>query len=578
MRQRVNFMKESGSLVDRLGRDDYSESEKVVLNHFFTNSDRNIYCPTEHMPFPVWAFLVGQYSRSPKTMRDRFLEVFDQMKKKVDLGEWPCNQLVTVQDAAEAITASNHHVISFFFKTAEDFLSKWGVQYGHASLKDADKLRVAIEGISQLVTNFIELPDPELGDYQEKSTRYITFCKESVVIPPRLVKSCFARQIKENNDELMESYERLTPVVREWLAREVVSEDAFKSKAAYVSTLNAKTFDIMRYWLPQGLITSLGATWPTRVAETHISQMLTHPLEELQSIGLAIWEEGLKVTPGLLRHVEQNEYFGQTIPAMYALAEALLEPPAQDFYRGDRDVRRVRLVHYTPDFENLLLTGILYEFGNGRSFESTLARVQQFDGAQRDLVFREYLSRRGPRDLMLRGTKLGRFLFEYTLDNGAWRDVKRQRVGTQLKQDITAALGFAYPEHLEDCPALRDVKEEYECLMERTTRLYNLVFAQFPRDASYIPAMGHLGRSIYEFHARQSQYVIELRTAEAGHHSYKTLFRDTYREIERVLPRFAHYIRAVMEDSTIGRQKAEERATEKAAKQLEDDKKRSSAS
>ncbi|MBI5398029.1 FAD-dependent thymidylate synthase [Candidatus Woesearchaeota archaeon] len=571
-------MQGAGSLVDRLGRDDYSEAEKVVLNHFFTNIDKNIYCPTEHMPFPVWAFLVGQYSRSDKMMRDRFLEVFDQMKKKVDAGEWPRDQLVTVQDAAEAIAASKHHVISFFFKTAEDFLSKWGVQYGHASLKDADKVRVAIEGISQLVTNFIELPDPELGDYQEKSTRYITFNKQSVIIPPRLKNSGFAQAVKENNDALMESYERWTPFVRDWLAREVVNEKAFKSSAAYKSTLNAKTFDIMRYWLPQGLITSLGATWPTRVAETHVSQMMMHPLEELQSIGRAIWEEGLKITPGLLRHVEPNDYFGQTIPAMYALAEELLTPQVQDYHRGDRDVRRVCLVHHTRDFEDLLLAGILYEFGNGRQFENILIQVQQFNAAERDLVFKEYLSRRGPHDLMLRGTKLGRFLFEYTLDNGAWRDVKRQRVGTQLKQDITAALGFAYPEHLEDCPALRDVKEEYESLMERTTKLYNQVFAQFPRDASYIPAMGHLGRSIYEFHARQSQYAVELRTAEAGHHSYKTLFRDTYREIERVLPRFAAHIRAVMDDGNVGRQKAEEHAAQKAAKQLEDDKKRSSAS
>lgn len=566
----------TGTLTQRLGRDDYSSAEKTILEHFFTNTDKNVYCPTAHMPFPVWAFLVGQYSRSPVTMRDRFLEVFDQMERKVTRKEWPREKFVSKEAAAKAISSSRYGVLDYFFETAETFLSKWGVRFGHTSLRDADKFRVAIEGVSQLATNFIELPDPELGDYQEKSTRYISFSKEDVVMPSRLSNSQFGLGIAQNNDALMDSYVRLTPAVKEWLTDNVVDKKQFKTKAAYVRTLNAATFDIMRYWLPQGLTTSLGATWPLRVASTHISQMLSHPLEEFNLLGEALLEEGKKVSPGLMKHVEPNSYFGETVPALYALCDELLSAPENRFVRGDQDVQRVKLLSHTPDLENLLLTGIMYEHAQGRSWEAIHEEVSLFNDEQRELVFKEYASRRGKHDeLLLRGTKLGRFLFEFVMDNGAWRDVKRQRVGTQLKQDITACLGYAYPQHVGEAPGLCNVKHEYNSLMGQTTDLFNAVVQKFPREASYIPAMGHLGRSLYEFHPRQGQYVVELRTPEAGHHSYREIFREVHREISKVLPRFAKYIRAVMDDDSIGRQKTEERDEAKAQKYLEQDRKSS---
>ncbi|MBS3148289.1 FAD-dependent thymidylate synthase [Candidatus Woesearchaeota archaeon] len=565
----------TGTLVPMQGRREYTEPEQVVLNHFFTNTDRNVYCPTGNMPFPVWAHLVGQYSRSDLTMRERFLEVFDSMKKKVEKKEWPAEKMVTVEQAADAIQQSKLAVLDYFFTVSEDFLSKWGVKFGHKSLKDADKLRVAMEGVSQVATNFIQMPDPELGDYQEKSTRYVPFNDIAVIIPPRLQSSRFGASIAANNDELMSAYKRWEPVVRGWLEANVLDRSKFKGQVAYKQTLNAATFDIMRYFLPMGSTTAMGATWPTRTAESHVSQMLSHELEEVRVIGSAILEEGIKVTPGLLKHVQQNDYFSNATQGLFNLASFALRAPETEYHRGDRAVQRVKLIEHTPGLEDLLLTGIFYEFGNGISFEGIRSQVSGFTSEQKDEVFKTYLEKRGEHDLMLRGTKLGRFLFEFVMDNGAWRDVKRQRVGTQLKQEITADLGFAYPEFVEDAKGLEEIKKDYERLMEQTSALHREVRNEFPHDACYIPAMGHLGRSIYEFHPRQAQYVIELRTPEPGHTSYKTLFRDVYREIERVLPRFAKYIRPVMADSSMGRQKAEERAEEKQKRQLDEDKRAS---
>ena len=62
----------------------YTENEKIVLLYFFTNTHKNIYCAKNTLSNQLWAFLVGQYSRSELSMRDRFLQLFDDSKTAVD--------------------------------------------------------------------------------------------------------------------------------------------------------------------------------------------------------------------------------------------------------------------------------------------------------------------------------------------------------------------------------------------------------------------------------------------------------------------------------------------------------------
>ncbi len=549
----------TGTLSQLTNQRDYNEIEKIILDHFFTNTDKNIYALKPTLSFSLGAFLVGQYSRSPLSMRDRFLHIFEEMKKAAETGKINKDDYISQEDFANVLVKNKEtlSLMSYFESRANEFLKKHGIDFGHASLKDADMIRFAIEGVSQLSTNFIEMPDPELGSYQEKSTRYISFSKSDVVIPSKLIGSGHYQQIKQNNDALMESYERNSLVVKKFLKKEVYNEKDFCSKSAFESTVAAKTFDIMRYFLPQGLTTSLGAVWQTRIAESHISQMLAHPLEELRIIGEALKEEGIKISPGLLTHVSANKYFGETIVDMKEFTGNFAG--AIDFFIGS--TKRVKLVDYTQNLEDKLLASMLYEFTDS-GFETILNKVKTLSNEERDKVFEKYLIKRGEYDLMMKALKIGSFTFEFLVDIGAWRDIKRQRVGTILRQDITADLGYDYPEFFR-AEELKPVKDEYDLLMLRTSTLFRKVKSEFPFEASYIPAMGHYMRCLYEFHPRQAQYVIELRTKDGGHASYRTLFQDVFREIEKVIPRLAKYINVGLNDSVLGRKSSEEKAAAK---------------
>ena len=77
-------MTTTGTLATYMSKGDYSPNEIIVLEHFFTNVDKNIYCAKNTMSSQLWAFLVGQYSRTHVSLRDRFLQLFEDQKKALD--------------------------------------------------------------------------------------------------------------------------------------------------------------------------------------------------------------------------------------------------------------------------------------------------------------------------------------------------------------------------------------------------------------------------------------------------------------------------------------------------------------
>jgi hypothetical protein len=88
-----------------LNKREYTEDEKTVLLHFFTNIDKNIYCATNNMSYQLRAFLMGQYSRTHLSMRDRFLQLFTDCEKALEKGIIGEDEYVTLADLAESIRA-----------------------------------------------------------------------------------------------------------------------------------------------------------------------------------------------------------------------------------------------------------------------------------------------------------------------------------------------------------------------------------------------------------------------------------------------------------------------------------------
>ena len=265
------------TLAPYMSKGNYTSNERTVLEYFFTNVDKNVYCAKNTLSSQLWAYLVGQYSRTHVSLRDRFLQLFDDQKIALDKWNITQDEYISIDELAESIQNQSGLKLQAFENKASDFLKKRWVDYGHNSLKDSDNIRIAIEWITQTFTKVIESPFPCLGNFQEKSTRYIAFGKESLIFPDQIKNSMYGKEIVTIANKLIDNYQQFFPIVKACVDyNNVLKKEEFASEKAYDNTLNAKVFDIMRYVLPCNVSTSLWASFSARTLETHLSDMLSH--------------------------------------------------------------------------------------------------------------------------------------------------------------------------------------------------------------------------------------------------------------------------------------------------------------
>lgn len=565
-------MTETSTFAPLQNKRTYSENECVVLLYFFTNIDKNIYCAKNTLSNQLWAFLVGQYSRSELSMRDRFLQLFDDSSVALEKGIITKEEHISLDDLAENIKKSSSFSLDFFETKASDFLKKWGVDYGHNSLKDADRIRFAIEWVSQVFTKVIESPFPALWDFQEKSTRYLHFWAESLIYPDDLKNSKFGWKATELTKKLIDTYLKFTPVVKEALSKnEVIKREEFASDRAFENTLNAKAFDILRYLLPSNVATSLWASFSTRSLESHLSYMLAHPLEEVRMIASAMHKEAMLLSPGLLSRVAPVKYdeirrkkINSYLKDFFKMTSAWDDETW--YHKGISDKERVNIV-FEWDLDGHILASILFENSRAEwlSYEECMDLVEDMDNMTKAEIMKSYLEDRGEFDRMPRALQHSTVMMEYLVDFGAYRDIQRHRASTQLWQWASAIHGYDYPEFM-DLEWMEEFKKSYDELLTEITIFAKEMVKEDDYLSEYVTALGHLVRTTFEMSPGQLAYVLEMRTTPWGHHSYRRLFVETFAQFKKMSPLFAKYIRVGDLEEESSRKKQEEKAEEKRKK------------
>ena len=558
---------DTGTFTKVLNKREYTENEKIVLNYFFTNLDKNIYCAKNAMSNQLWAFLVGQYSRTELSMRDRFLALFDDAKKALEKWKLDPEDYVGLDDLAKSIQQQENLKLQYFEKKASAFLKKWWVDYGHSSLKDADRIRYAIEWISQVFTKVIESPFPALWDFQEKSTRYMDFWADSLVEIPEVKNSKYWKEITKMHMRLIDMYQDYLPKIKKILEKNwVIKKDDFKNEKAFERTLEAKAFDIVRYILPSNISTAMWASFSTRTLESHLSWMLSHPLEEVKTVAAAMHEEWLKLSPWLLKHVWESEYEVRRRNDLDWLIGWLNKSvKSKKYYKWIKDKDRVSII-YENDLDTHIITSIVFEASRVKwiSYADALKKVKKMTQEEKEVILETTLWLRWKFDRIPRALQHSTILVEFLVDFWAYRDIQRHRATQQLWQGATAVLWYDYPEYV-DLPWMEQFKKDYDSVMGDMTELARKVIEENCYLSEYVSALWHLIRTTFEMHPWQLAYVIELRTTPQWHHSYRRLFIELFNQVEKIAPIFSKYIR-VWTNTESSRKEQEERASERRKK------------
>lgn len=502
----------------------FTPEEIAILSPYVTNVDRSIFA-LKNLPEEVVAVLFAYYSRSRESLRRNLLKLIQE--KDLDLEErlpW---------------AARDRDELGLAKKKAKEFHEKWVVGYGHASVAEHAVAHLAIEDVSIVASKTIE--DTRLASYTEKSTRYVVFDRDKFYRLPRLLASPHARLYEDTCSFLLETYTRLTEPVVAAIKREAPREET-QSERGHETACLAKSCDILRYVLPAATLTNIGMTVNGRMLEHLITKLLSHPLEESREIGTLMKAEAEKIIPTLLKYAEYNGFMAETHQAMEIVASR------QFAGRSPAEAPDVSLVRYPEDAEEQLVAAILYGY-TAHPYRQVQEHVGRLSQEEKTRVIDEYLRRRGKHDQPLRALEHLTYTFDILVDFGAFRDIQRHRMATQTPQEFGPIHGYTTPPEI----ARYGLLPAYEECMARARETYEVIARDFPREAQYVLPLAFRKRVLFTWNLREIHHFAQLRSAQQGHISYRHIAQQVFKEVERVHPLLAKYIRVNLDDYALSR-------------------------
>ena len=435
---------------------------------------------------------------------------------------------------------------------AEQFLNTFYFQYGHRSIADLAHIAFAVERLSLLAA--IVLVDEQRWDGQERSTRYQNFLKSGWYLPDFGQDATSATLFTETAENLFAAYQRTTTAVLDALRERVALPEAMKPEA-YDRTLKARAFDVARYLLPLATNTSLGQIVNARTLETQVSRLLSHPAAEVRDLGQKLREAAtgpawnpdptakpVNSAPTLVKYAEPNTYQIETQKELAKAAAELLNglPVAQ--------APVVDLIERTESLEVELAATLLYSASH-HPYRQIRNLVAELPAARIAEIIELGLRHRGRHDEALRAYHAGAALrFDILMDVGGFRDMHRHRRVTQILQGFTAQHGYETPESGDAAGLLEaGVLGEFQAAVEAAHAASARIAASSAPEASvsalYLLPLATRVRCLFKMDFAEAQYISELRSAPAGHFSYRRVAWEMYLALERQHPTLAKYIR-----------------------------------
>jgi len=349
------------------------------------------------------------------------------------------------------------------------FMERFYVGYGHSSIADCGSTTIFIEGVSMLVAKAIE--DWPLYSGQETSSRYIDMSKQLLVDPVKTPES------KKILDKWMAFYTKNQSAVEAHLIEKYPKKED-EDDGVYLRAIKARSFDILRGFLPSGVATQFSWHTNLRQAADKLATLKYHPLAEVRETVEKILANLKEKYPSSFSHkvYESQEKYRECVSKNYT-------------YFGDKKLAK--------------------EF----SFSTTIRSA--------DLDKYKALIKKRPQKTNLPHflTDLGLNTFEFYLDFGSFRDIQRHRNGVCRMPLVTTKFGFNkwYLEQLPD-----SVRKEAEKLIKEQKN--SIAKLKAPKeDLQYYIAMGFNIACKVTYGLPATIYTAELRSGRMVHPTLRTI-------------------------------------------------------
>ena len=373
------------------------------------------------------------------------------------------------------------------------FVENYVANFNHKSIADCGTTTIFIEGVSLLAAKALQ--DWPLYNGQETSTRYIDMSRQPIIDPIGTLAS------QDILDRWMAFYSenqaRVAGHVVETHPRRD-GEDAEK----YTGAIKARTFDILRGFLPAGIATQLSWHTNLRQAGDHVSGLVHHPSEEIRSLGLALRSK--------LNEKYPDSGFGASLPSVSGVPvkesasqrdawEA--EVACESTYYNPREGSAFPVAYVNADHVNMHILS---------KKERALLETRP-----RGCVIPHFMSRVGPVHV------------EGYLDFGSFRDLQRHRNGVCRMPLLTTRFGFE-SWYLTQLP--EGVRAQAESLIAAQEPSINRI--EDPVARQYYVPLGYKVPLALTYGLPAFVYILEMRSAKTVHPTLRQLVHQMIRHFQ----------------------------------------------
>ncbi len=362
------------------------------------------------------------------------------------------------------------------------FMESFYVGYGHQSIADCGSTTLFMEGVSMLADKAIQ--DWPLYSGQETSTRYIDMSKQSLIDP---IDTKASRDILKR---WMDFYISSSPIVERFLMEKYPRGESEDEKV-YGKAIKARTFDILRGFLPAGITTQLSWHTNLRQAWDKIALLRHHPLKEVRTVADGMWKKLQERYPHSFSHKLYDE---------------------QEAYRSDTLKKHT---YFAPK-----------KFSKKFSSTHTIARKML-------APYKEILAKRPMKTtLPFFMRDLGTFTFCFLLDFGSFRDLQRHRASLYQMPLLTTQYGF-HDWYIDQLPV--SLQKKALRLIERQKNAIEKLKAN-DEDRQYYIAMGFRVPCKFTFDLPALVYFIELRAGKLVHATLRPIAHAMHHELRKTFP------------------------------------------
>jgi thymidylate synthase ThyX len=411
-------------------------------------------------------------------------------------------------------------------KSAE-FHEKWVVGYGHSSVAEHAVLHVAVENVSRLAIESLE--SNRLASYTEKSTRYQTWNPENYYVPSELDGHPLRQTYIDTCSALFMAYQASIDPVKGVVAQRIPPKPG-ESERRWDQRVRSEYVDACRFLLPAASLANVGITINARALEHAIQKLLSHPLEEVRSVGLEIKQVSQAEAPTLVKYADAVPYLERSRQIFTTAAKPLeASEQTQDDW--------CRLVRFDADSEKAVLAAALYRFG-AMSYLEAVEMIERMTMQEQQNLAKTLLGQLDRYDIPLRELEYASYTFDVLLDQGAYFELKRHRMMTQTPQALTTRLGYAVPRLIIEA----GLEENYCQSMEMASQAYEMLYEFTPEVASYVVPNAYNRRVLLTMNLRSAAHLINLRTASNAHFSIRRIARRMAEQIQDCTPLLGCYL------------------------------------